>query len=76
MTRSRSAISLKREIEAQASQKGFVVNVEQITCCFPLIFHAAWGYEVPNVESRSALGWYILTPWKVYTIKHEAVASL
>jgi hypothetical protein len=77
LTRSRSALALQKELEAQgASQKGFVVTVEHTTCWFPLIFQATWDYQVPDVESGSAKGWYFLTPWKVYTIKHESIASL
>ena len=75
VTRNVSASALKIGLESRAEQTGFSVTVEQVTCWFPLLVEAIWDYEVPNVESGRAKGWYLLTPWKVYIIQQESLVS-
>jgi hypothetical protein len=63
---------LQKGLGSRAEQKGFVVTVNQSTCWFPFLVEATWDYEVPNVESGRANGWYLLTPWKVYILQQES----
>jgi hypothetical protein len=47
---------------------GWEFKVQNIFCPAPLIFKAESDYVLTSHEGNGEAGWYVWTPWRVYTL--------
>lgn len=59
--------SLTRQVRGSIAG-GWKFDVKEVMCPAPLLFRARSDYVLTSHEGSGEEGWYIWTPWKVYTL--------